>query len=106
MALQGACFFRADDVVFAQLGDGTTESRYTPTAVVGLSSGVASLALGSVRLFCDCCVAVCFCESGHGAFYALLGCGDSSLFEVDDNVWFAGPWVCTVKQRHGVLLGI
>ncbi len=65
MILLGACFFRADDVVFAQLGDGSTQNRYTPVAVIGLSSGVASLALGSVRLFCDCCVAVCFSESGH-----------------------------------------
>jgi hypothetical protein len=62
----------ADDVFFAQLGDGTSSWRYTPVAVIGLSSGIASLALGSVRLFCDCCVAGC-CHAGtYGLFYSLL----------------------------------
>ena len=35
--------------VFAQVGDGTTTDRNTPVAVAGLSSGVAMVALGSVR---------------------------------------------------------
>jgi hypothetical protein len=41
------------DLVFfsSQIGDGSTTNRYTPVAVAGLSSGVAMIALGSVRLF-------------------------------------------------------
>ena len=34
-----------------QLGDGSTTQRSTPVAVSGLSSGVAMVALGRVRLF-------------------------------------------------------
>ena len=37
--------------VFVQLGDGSTTQRNTPVAVAGLSSGVAMVALGGVRLF-------------------------------------------------------
>ncbi len=33
----------------SQLGDGFTSIRYTPFGVVGLSSGVSSIALGGVR---------------------------------------------------------
>ena len=36
--------------VCVQLGDGSTTSRSTPFAVTGLSSGVAMVALGWVRL--------------------------------------------------------
>jgi hypothetical protein len=35
----------------AQVGDGTTIDRNTPVPVAGLSSGVAMVALGEVRLF-------------------------------------------------------
>ena len=43
----------AADIVclVVQVGDGSTTDRYTPVAVVGLSSGVAMVALGMVRLF-------------------------------------------------------
>jgi hypothetical protein len=34
-----------------QLGDGSKTQRVTPVAVSGLSSGVAMVALGGVRLF-------------------------------------------------------
>ena len=34
---------------YNRLGDGTMESRYTPVSVVGLSSGVTSIAVGQVR---------------------------------------------------------
>jgi hypothetical protein len=36
--------------VFVQLGDGSMTLRTTPVAVVGLSGGVAMVALGYVRL--------------------------------------------------------
>ena len=39
-----------------QLGDGTTTNRLTPVQVVGLSSGVASVALGQVSGDCERCV--------------------------------------------------
>ncbi len=43
--------------LLVQLGDGSTTQRGTPVAVAGLSSGVAMVALGAVRLFFDCCAA-------------------------------------------------
>ena len=45
----GGDVFRADDVFFVQLGDGTT-TTIDFASVVGLGSGVAMLALGDVRL--------------------------------------------------------
>jgi hypothetical protein len=39
----------------AQVGDDTTTNRYTPVPVVGLSSGVAMVALGDVRNHCVMC---------------------------------------------------
>ena len=43
--------FLGDEVSFVQIGDGTTTQRNTPVGVVGLSSGIVMVALGSVRLF-------------------------------------------------------
>ncbi len=37
--------------LLVQLGDGSTTDRSTPVAVVGLSSGIAMVELGDVRLF-------------------------------------------------------
>jgi len=36
---------------FVQVGDGTTDTKFKPVAVVGLGSGVGNVALGWVRLF-------------------------------------------------------
>ena len=39
--------------VHVQIGDGTTTHRYSPVSVVGLSSGVAMVALGCVSFVYD-----------------------------------------------------
>ncbi len=44
----GGAYRVSDDVL--QLGDGSMTDRSTPVAVAGLSSGVAMVALGYVRL--------------------------------------------------------
>jgi hypothetical protein len=46
---------------FAQVGDNTTTDRYTPVPVAGLTSGVATIALGGVRRVYECFIADC-CE--------------------------------------------
>ena len=59
--------YAADFVcLVVQVGDGSTTNRYTPVAVVGLSSGVAMVALGGVRLFFCCWFGVGFSASGDG----------------------------------------
>ena len=45
------CVVLLTTCLLVQLGDGSTTQRNTPVAVAGLSSGVAMVALGSVRLF-------------------------------------------------------
>ena len=64
-----------------QVGDGSTTDRYTPVAVVGLSSGVAMVALGGVRLFFCCCVGVCFAASGVGHLFDCAFCEFVCVFE-------------------------
>ncbi len=55
--------------VVVQLGDGTRTKRSTPVAVAGLSSGVAMVALGYVRLPAPAAqLMACLCESGHCVF--------------------------------------
>ena len=50
MCVAGVEVFLGDEVFFVQIGDGTTTQRNTPVGVVGLSSGIVMVALGSVRL--------------------------------------------------------
>ena len=45
------CVVLLTTCLLEQLGDGSTTRRVTPVAVAGLSSGVAMVALGGVRLF-------------------------------------------------------
>ncbi len=62
---RGRILFEIDSVIFfEQLGDGSTTQRNTPVAVVGLSSGVVMVAVGHVRLFLLCCVAVACVRAG------------------------------------------
>ena len=49
MCVAGGDVFLGDELVFVQIGDGTTTQRNTPTGVVGLSSGIAMVASGWVR---------------------------------------------------------
>jgi hypothetical protein len=46
----GKIYFGLMTCIFAQLGDSTSTNRLTPTAVVGLSSGVVMISLAWVRL--------------------------------------------------------
>ena len=53
----------------SQLGDGSADQQQrTPVAVAGLSSGVAMVALGSVRLPAPASQLMLVCESGHCVF--------------------------------------
>jgi hypothetical protein len=59
-------FVFADKVFALQVGDGTSgTNRLTPVDVVGLGSGVANVALGDVRLFCEACRCVLVFFSGY-----------------------------------------
>ncbi len=55
----------ADVLFVVQVGDGTTTNRNTPVGVVGLSSGVAMVSLGNVRLFVIAAWPMFVGESGH-----------------------------------------
>ena len=51
MCVAGGDVFLGDELFFVQIGDGTTTQRNTPVGVVGMSSGIAMVASGFVRLF-------------------------------------------------------
>ena len=64
MCVRGEMFFVLTSY-FVQVGDGTQTNRLTPVAVVGLGSGVASVAAGKVRLFVQrACWCFVFCWGG------------------------------------------
>ena len=48
----GEAYIFLTPCVFEQLGDNSNVNRPTPVNVSGLTSGVVSVALGGVRLFC------------------------------------------------------
>jgi hypothetical protein len=62
---------------FAQLGDGSTSQRQTPVAVVGLSSGVAMVALGAVRLIAIAAWLLLVCERCRCVLDSLERCDET-----------------------------
>ena len=66
------CFF-----VVAQLGDGSWSDRLTPVAVVGLSSGVAMVALGYVRLIAIAAWLLLVCERCRCVLDSLERCDET-----------------------------
>ncbi len=86
----------------AQLGDGSTSGRLTPVAVVGLSSGVAMVALGAVRLIATAAWLLLVCERCRCVFDLLERCEETR--GVCD-VMFAVSLLCAVELRRGVVLG-
>ncbi len=75
-----------------QVGDGSTTHRNAPVAVVGLSSGVAMVALGGVRLFVSCCIDV-----------ACVRAGDVNLIDwvadAVESLMLSEPYLWLVRRR-------
>ena len=63
--------------VFAQVGDGTSTNRFTPVAVAGLSSGVAMVALGYVRLIAIAAWLLLVCERCRCVLDSLERCDET-----------------------------
>ncbi len=104
----------------AQVGDGTaSRNRITPVSVAGLSSGVAMVALGSVRsgyhLFaclilarervCGLCSFVwCNCDM-EGCVREGLIAGGAEEGSLSRDACFAVAFLCGVEQWRAVVLG-
>ncbi|MBI5564834.1 MAG: hypothetical protein HY870_08065, partial [Chloroflexi bacterium] len=87
--------------VHGQLGDGTTDVRYGPVAVIGLGSGVAMLMAGWERT----CVLM---DAAHGGgakcwgwnFWGQLGDGTTTDSNTPVDAIWLGSGVTTVGQSH------
>ena len=69
-------FYSISPFALSQLGDGFASSRYTPVQVVGLSSSVTSVSLGTVRLTFDLLVVQTLCcdaVAGVGVAVVVFG---------------------------------
>ena len=75
----GGTLHCAADLFFfvEQLGDGSTSNRFTPVAVVGLSSGVAMVALGEVRLIAIAAWLLLVCERCRCVLDSLERCDET-----------------------------
>ena len=63
--------------LLVQLGDGSTTQRGTPVAVAGLSSGVAMVALGYVRLIAIAAWLLLVCERCRCVLDSLERCDET-----------------------------
>ncbi len=101
----GEIYFMADLLFFLQLGDGSTTNQLTPVAVSGLSSSIANIALGGVRLFVTAVQMLIVLELTRQIFF--WRCFFFFFFEVEMcDVVFAVAFLCALEQWHGVMLGI
>ena len=75
----GCVLYCAADLFFcfAQLGVDSTSGRLTPVAVVGLSSGVAMVALGYVRLIAIAAWLLLVCERCRCVLDSLERCDET-----------------------------
>jgi hypothetical protein len=88
--------------LLVQLGDGSTTQRGTPVAVVGLSSGVAMVALGYVSFFATAAQLMLVCErpcvcliDGLWRRGGLILDGACIAVFEEDNIGTCDEWDCS-----------